>query len=178
MADPGVNLVFMDFACHIKTITTGNPAGTMIVFDLRCSKDHVFEAWFPDSKAYERQRKAGAIGCPVCGATRIDKAPMAPNVATRKGRDATPTAPATPQTAVMPDPREAMARAYLSAVREHIRTNFADVGERFADEARKIHYGETEKRNIHGRATPSEAKALDEEGIEYGTVPFPINLDS
>ena len=62
----------------------------MIVFDLKCPKDHVFEAWFRDSKAFERQRKADAIGCPVCGATRIDKAPMAPNVATHKGRGETP----------------------------------------------------------------------------------------
>ncbi|MEX2649260.1 MAG: DUF1178 family protein [Alphaproteobacteria bacterium] len=146
----------------------------MIVFDLKCPKDHVFEAWFRDSKTYERQRKAGAVSCPACGSTRIDKAVMAPNVATRKGREAAP-AEATPAAAVMPDPREA--RAYAAALREHIRTNFADVGDKFADEARKIHYGEVTKRNIHGRATKDEARALHDEGVEFGTVPFPINLD-
>jgi hypothetical protein len=149
----------------------------MIVFDLKCAKDHVFEAWFPDSKAFERQRKASAIACPSCGATKVDKAPMAPNVATRKGRDDAPVL-AESQAVAQPDPREAMARAYVNAVRSHIRDNFADVGERFADEARKIHYGETDKRSIHGRATRAEAKSLEAEGIEFGTIPFPLNLDS
>lgn len=155
----------------------------MIVFDLKCPDQHVFEAWFRDSKTFERQRKAGSIACPVCGSARIDKAPMAPNVATRKGRDEAPVATEAGDTAVMPDPREAhpsrevMARAYASAVREHIRKNFDDVGDKFADEARKIHYGETDKRNIHGRATKDQAKALADEGVEFSTVPFPINLD-
>ncbi|MBM3583101.1 MAG: DUF1178 family protein [Alphaproteobacteria bacterium] len=149
----------------------------MIVFDLKCPDEHVFEAWFRDSKTFERQRKSGAIACPSCGSTQIDKALMAPNVATRKGRDETPRAEAGTETTMMPDPREAMARAYAQAVREHIRKNFDDVGDKFADEARKIHYGETDKRNIHGRATKDQAKALAEEGVEFGTVPFPINLD-
>ncbi|MGH6720304.1 MAG: DUF1178 family protein [Alphaproteobacteria bacterium] len=149
----------------------------MIVFDLKCPKDHVFEAWFPDSNGFERQRKAGVIACPTCGATNVAKAPMAPNVATRKGRDEA-ALPADGQAVAMPDPREAMARAYMNAVRTHIHANFDDVGERFADEARKIHYGEADKRNIHGRASRAEAKALEDEGVEFGTVPFPLNLDS
>ena len=147
----------------------------MIVFDLKCAKDHVFEAWFPDSEGYERQRKARAIACPMCGATSVAKAPMAPNVATRKGRD---EAPAESQAVVTPDPREATARAYMNVVRQHIRENFDNVGDKFADEARRIHYGEADKRNIHGRATKDEAKALEDEGIDFGTVPFPLNLDS
>jgi len=144
----------------------GNAGVPMIVFDLKCSKNHVFEAWFRDSKAYERQAKAGVLSCAVCGDSRIAKAPMAPNVATRKGTEMTDAQ------------KLAAARRLMAAMREHVTQNFEHVGERFAEEARKIHYGEVEQKGIYGQATPDEAKALDEEGIEFGVLPFPIRPDA
>jgi hypothetical protein len=138
----------------------------MIVFDLRCHMDHVFEAWFRDSRDFERQSRQGLIACPVCGDARVVKAPMAPNVATRKGRDE--------ETLPEAQKRTAAAFAYMQAVREHVTKNFDHVGDKFAEEARKIHYGETDKRNIYGRATKGEAKELRDEGIEFGELPFPI----
>jgi hypothetical protein len=137
----------------------------MIVFDLKCSKNHVFEAWFRDSRTYERQAKAGSLACAVCGDTRIAKAPMAPNVA-RKGGESTDA-----------EKRQAMLKL-MAAMREHVTQNFEHVGERFAEEARKIHYGEVDQKNIVGQATPDEAKALDEEGIEFGVLPFPVRPDA
>jgi hypothetical protein len=138
----------------------------MIVFDLKCSRNHVFEAWFRDSKAFERQAKAGALACAVCGDTRIEKAPMAPNVATRKGGDLSDA-----------EKRKAAAKL-MAAMREHVAQNFEPVGERFAEEARRIHYGEVDPKNIVGRATSEEAKELNEEGIEFGVLPFPAGADA
>ncbi|MSP83548.1 MAG: DUF1178 family protein, partial [Alphaproteobacteria bacterium] len=105
--------------------------------------------------------------CPLCGDGKIVKAPMAPNVATRKGRDDVPT-----------DAAKRTAMAYMHAVREHVTKNFDPVGEKFAEEARKIHYGETDKRNIYGRATPNEAKELRDEGVEFGELPFPVGQET
>ena len=129
----------------------------MILFDLLCAEDHVFEAWFLDSETYESQAASGVIECPVCGDTRIAKALMAPNVA--RGVEAI-------------DPTQvAMVMNQLRAMHEEIARNSDDVGEKFPEEARKIHYGETEKRNIHGRANLDDARALDDEGIEFGVLP-------
>lgn len=129
----------------------------MILFDLLCAEDHVFEAWFLDSETYESQAASGIIECPVCGDTRIAKALMAPNVA--RGMEAI-------------DPTQAaMVMNQLRAMHEEIARNSDDVGENFPEEARKIHYGETEKRNIHGRAKLDDARALDDEGIEFGILP-------
>lgn len=129
----------------------------MILFDLLCDEDHVFEAWFLDSETYESQAASGVIECPVCGDTRIAKALMAPNVA--RGMEAIgPT-------------QAAMVMNQLRAMHEEIARNSDDVGENFPEEARKIHYGETAKRNIHGRANLDDARALDDEGIEFGILP-------
>ncbi|MDE0202999.1 MAG: DUF1178 family protein [Rhodospirillaceae bacterium] len=145
----------------------------MIVFDLKCGKDHVFEAYFADSATYERQAEAGEIACPYCGDVEIAKAPMAPNIAVgNKARGEPETAPA-PTPARKPTPPE-MARAIgtLRRMRTHIEQNFDHVGERFPEEARKIHYGEVERRNIYGDATKEEVGELADEGIEVGEVPW------
>lgn len=127
----------------------------MILYDLRCGQDHGFEGWFRDSKAYDGQRRAGRVVCPICGDKKVRKAPMAPRVA--KGGKG---------------PSEAETLTALREMRRQVEANCDYVGERFADEARKIHYGETEKRGIYGEATDSDSKDLADEGIEVGRIPW------
>jgi hypothetical protein len=134
----------------------------MISFNLRCGKDHVFEAWFKDGKSYDRQAKQGRVACPVCGDNKVAKAPMAPNIAAGVSR-----APAADQAS-----RAAELRATLSKLRESVEKNCDYVGDTFAEEARKIHYKESEQRNIYGEATDQEAESLQEEGIEFGRIPW------
>jgi len=146
----------------------------MIRYALHCEKAHEFESWFPSSESYEAQRKQGFVACPVCGSTQIDKALMAPQVA-RKDRAAAaePAAavPSAPVPVAVVSPAEQELRAKLRELREHIVKSADPVGERFAEEARKIHYGETEHRSIYGQATPEEARELAEEGIEFHALP-------
>lgn len=133
----------------------------MIVFDLKCGKDHVFEAWFRDGAAFDDQANARRIRCPECGDARVAKAPMAPAIA--RGA-AAPAAPA------KPDPG-ARALGRLRAMHDFVEKTFDHVGPRFPEEARKIHYGEAEKRNIYGNATAEEARALADEDIAFGVLP-------
>lgn len=153
----------------------------MIVFDLKCRKDHVFEGWFADSAAFEAQVKAGEVACPVCGDKKVAKALMAPNVATRSSaaKAAELSAPAPEKMLTLAQQKEQAGQvlAMMRAVKEHVEKNFEHVGPRFADEARKIHYGETDKRNIYGQATREQAEELVEEGIEVGQIPDLPNLD-
>ncbi len=149
----------------------------MIKYALHCEKAHEFESWFPSSDSYEAQRSQGFVSCPVCGSTRIDKALMAPQVA-RKDRRAEPVAVAgppvpapLPEPVAMVSPVEQELRAKIRELREHLVKNADHVGDRFAEEARKIHYGETEHRSIYGQATPDEARELAEEGIEFHALP-------
>ncbi len=137
----------------------------MVVYDIRCSHDHVFEAWFPDSAAFDAQAKAGHVACPACGDVRVVRAPMAPNISTGKG-DAERRAAAEHAVKV------------LTNMREFIENSCDNVGGRFAEEARKIHYGESAPRNIYGRATGDEAEALQDEGIEFGELPWPSRGDA
>ena len=146
----------------------------MILFDLKCDSGHRFEAWFRDGASYDSQRNSRKIECPVCGSAAVDKAPMAPNlVRGEAGREAASAPAKAPKTAVRA-PRPKM----LRALREHIEKNCDDVGERFAEEARKVHYGEVEPHNIFGRATAEESNELREEGIEFGEIPWPPRHDS
>jgi hypothetical protein len=133
----------------------------MILYDLKCHSGHVFEAWFRDSAAYDAQRKSRKVQCPVCGTGRVDKAPMAPRLA--KGAADAP---------VSQDHASTQAMEFLGQVRDHIEKNCDYVGPEFAEEARKIHYGETDKRNIYGEASDDEAKSLKEEGVEFGQIPW------
>ncbi|MBM3507673.1 MAG: DUF1178 family protein [Alphaproteobacteria bacterium] len=138
----------------------------MVVYDVRCSHDHVFEAWFPDSAAFDAQVKKGEVSCPVCGDARVARAPMAPNVATGKGDVARKKQMA------------AHAVRMLTKMQAFIEKNCDNVGNRFAEEARKIHYGERESRNICGRATEQEANELRDEGIEFGEIPWRHRSDA
>jgi hypothetical protein len=160
----------------------------MIRYSLSCDRDHEFESWFPSSDAYDAQRKRGLVACPLCGSEKIEKQIMAPRLArTDKapaGVPAVPAAPAstptvpeaaTPQPMALFSEKERELRAMFKALREHVQKNADHVGERFPDEARKMHYGEIEHRSIYGEASPMEARELIEEGIEIH--PLPIIAD-
>ncbi len=142
----------------------------MISYTLRCGRDHTFEAWFRDSATYEKQACAGEVVCPICGDTSIEKAPMAPHVACRQVRDRDRDR--------WPADDVAMLRQALLRLREHIEKNCDYVGDRFAEEARRIHYGEAERRDIYGHATEEEARALEEEDIQFSRLPFLPRTDS
>ncbi|MEX2616884.1 MAG: DUF1178 family protein [Alphaproteobacteria bacterium] len=138
----------------------------MISFNLRCAKDHVFEAWFKDSASYDEQVKRKALSCPSCGGTTIEKGVMAPNISRGSGRRKSDN---------MPSP--AQLRAALLELRTVVEKNCDYVGSEFPEEARKIHYGETDQRNIYGEATAEEATELAEEGIEFGRIPWVSSTD-
>lgn len=157
----------------------------MILYDLRCAQDHLFEAWFRDSAAYDAQAGAGVIACPLCGDTDVTKAPMAPRLATRSSREEREAEPAAPPKHVSPPvPDERLgalmteARRVLGKLREHVESNCDYVGDKFAEEARKIHYGETDPRGIYGEASPDQARELAEEGIEIARIPWLPRQDS
>lgn len=133
----------------------------MIKYELKCRKDHVFEAWFYDSATYDKQAAGGKIVCPVCNSRKITKAPMAPRIGKSKGEVAAAEAK-----------EMAVAMKALRELRDHVEKNADYVGDQFAEEARKIHYGETDKRNIYGEATKEEAKELTEEGIDVAMIPW------
>ncbi len=135
----------------------------MIVFDLRCPDEHVFEVWFASSDAFEQQRAGGMIACPMCGATDVAKAVMAPRVSPKGERAGTP-------------PPEHMKQALkaLAAAQARALEGSRWVGDRFAEEARSMHLGERDHAAIHGQATPAEAKALIEEGVPVAPLPLPV----
>lgn len=143
----------------------------MILFELQCAKGHHFEAWFRNGDAYEKQAADGLIDCPTCGNTSIAKAPMAPSLL--KGRTGAVPALRTGEEEEKKTPSSdaAHVRLLLKALRDHVRTNFDYVGEHFPEEARKIHYGESEERAIYGEANQKEAKELQDEGIPFAILP-------
>ncbi len=147
----------------------------MIRYALSCHKGHGFDSWFPDSSAYDKQAKRGLVTCPHCGSAKVEKAIMAPRLAGKRGKAEAPTAsPAVQanQPVAMMSPQEQEFRAKLKELREHIVKNADDVGQKFPEEARKMHYGESEHRPIYGVASPDDAKSLAEEGIEFMPVPI------
>jgi len=154
----------------------------MILYRLRCSKGHEFESWFKDSKTYERQEKKSLIGCAVCGDGKVERALMSPRIGKADDNKVEPQAPAAPVPAPPSPEQQKMAalarhmpkelRQALLQVRAEVEKNCEHVGDRFADEARKIHYGESDKRGIYGETTDEEAEALAEEGIEFGRLPW------
>lgn len=140
----------------------------MIRYALACEAGHTFESWFPSSDSYDEQVARGLVTCPVCESAKVSKTVMAPRLArTDKAEPAPAAAQPVPMIA---EPARQM-RALLRAVREHVMANSEHVGERFPEEARKIHYGESEERSIYGQASPDEARALVEEGIEVAPLP-------
>jgi hypothetical protein len=153
----------------------------MIRYNLVCGRQHEFESWFASSAAYDKQAKRGLVACPVCGSTKVEKAIMAPRLArTDKSIDmphetaAAPPAAPTPEAAepvAMISPQEREFRTKLKELRDHLTKNAENVGRKFPDEARKMHYGDIEHRSIYGEASPKEAKELHDEGIEFHPLP-------
>ena len=135
----------------------------MIRYALACAEGHEFEAWFAGSDAYEKQRARNIVACPDCGSTSVDKALMAPAVATARKKETMKLA------ANVPEKQEAI--AMLRKLRGQLTENADYVGPKFAEEARRIHYDEAEKRGIYGEASTEEARALADEGIEFHPLP-------
>jgi hypothetical protein len=148
----------------------------MIRYNLHCDRGHAFESWFQSSGAYESQEKRQLVSCPACGSTKVERAIMAPQIVSKKGRDAAPPSPA-PATEAAPTStplmmaQERELRAKLKELRDHIVKNADNVGERFPNEARKMHYGDIEHRPIYGEASPDEARSLIDEGVEVSPLP-------
>jgi hypothetical protein len=146
----------------------------MILYQLKCRHDHRFEAWFRDSKAFDKQAKRRDIECPDCGDTSIEKAPMAPSIASgRRAEDA-------PQTGDEERARD-VAKYILKEmrrIREHVEETCDYVGDQFAEEARRIYYGETDPHGIYGETTEEEAVELAEEDIPVQRIPWPVRKNS
>jgi hypothetical protein len=139
----------------------------VIRYALVCSRGHDFEAWFASSAAYGEQQAAGHLTCPACGSAEVDKALMAPSLAGgRKKEEKTEAVRLAAHTGRRKEIMEA-----LRKLRKHVTDNADYVGPRFPEEARKIHYGETESRGIYGEAAPEEAREMVDEGIEFHPLP-------
>ncbi len=136
----------------------------MIVYNLRCKSGHEFEGWFRDSAAYDWQEREGKLLCPTCNTRKVEKAIMAPAVATGEG----------PPAASAPDPRQM--QQFMTGLRKYVIENAEYVGPKFAEEARKIHYGETNDRHIYGETTLEEARELADEGVDVA--PLPPDLET
>jgi hypothetical protein len=149
----------------------------MIRYDLRCDKGHGFESWFQNFSAYDSQIRRKLVNCPECGSIKVEKAIMAPRIS-KGGKSGMPAAtePAAVSdaetTPLMMAPQEAELRAKLKELRDHVTRNADNVGEKFPNEARKMHYGDIEHRPIYGEASPDEARALMDEGVEV--MPLPV----
>ena len=138
----------------------------MIIYDLKCKEGHKFEGWFKDREAWLEQKSKNLVACPVCGGSDVE---MLPPSLTIMGKD---SRSADKMDAKNPTPTEA-----LQLLQQYVASNFEDVGNRFAEVALKIHYGEEEKRNIRGTTTIQEEESLKEEGIQFVKIPLP-KMDS
>ena len=162
----------------------------MIRYALVCERGHAFESWFQNSGAYEQQVKRALVLCPVCNSIKVEKAIMAPRLLGARKRDEAPkpvaaseaaappaspqepaSQPAAPAPVAMISSQEREFRKKLKELREHLTQNADYVGQKFPEEARKMHYGESERRSIYGEASPDQAKELHEEGIEFHPLP-------
>lgn len=166
----------------------------MIHYQLRCDQGHEFDGWFKDSAGFERQAKRGLIECPSCGGVKVERALMAPHVPSKRrlaqASEAQPTqpmpeaTPAAPESGLAPVPMAAggkmpdHVRAMLQRMRAEVEKNCDYVGEQFADEARKIHRGESDRRGIYGETTPEQVEKLSDEGIEVAAIPWLPRADS
>jgi hypothetical protein len=149
----------------------------MIRYNLRCDRGHAFESWFQSSSAYESQEKRKLVSCPACDSTKVERAIMAPQIVSKKSKDSAAAAPApstevsAPASTPLMMAQERELRAKLKELRDHIVKNADNVGERFPNEARKMHYGDIEHRPIYGEASPEEARSLIDEGVEVSPLP-------
>ena len=139
----------------------------MIKYSLICDKEHEFEGWFGSSDEFDQQAKRGFVDCPICGSNKVSKSLMAPKVSgTKKSGDDSMSV------AQMPTPQmSSQMMEQLRKFKKHVEANAENVGDKFPEEARKIHYGETDARGIYGRASLEEAANLVEEGV--GVMPIP-----
>ncbi|MBX9824560.1 MAG: DUF1178 family protein [Xanthobacteraceae bacterium] len=163
----------------------------MIRYSLVCERKHEFEIWFKNSADYDKQSKRGLVSCPACGSEKVEKALMAPSLGrgTKKEGRAEIAVPAEMSAADAPAPAEGKAqenkaqvammspqerefRSKLKELRDHLTKNAENVGGKFPEEARKMHYGETKHRSIYGEASPKDAKELADEGIEFHPLPM------
>ena len=146
----------------------------MIVFDLECRAGaHRFEGWFANGEAFADQQGRGLVTCPHCGSSEVGKAVMAPNLGRKGNQLSTTSAPQPVAGGKIPQEAQAVL-AKLAAIQAEALSGSRWVGKQFADESRKIHYGETEDSVIHGEATPEQARDLLEEGIAVMPLPFPV----
>ena len=167
----------------------------MIRYSLVCERKHEFEIWFKNSADYDKQSKRGLVSCPACGSEKVEKALMAPSLGrgTKKKSRSEIAVPAEMAAADTPAPAESKApentaqskaqlammspqerefRTKLKELRDHLTKNAENVGGKFPEEARKMHYGETEHRSIYGEASTKEAKELADEGVEFHPLPM------
>jgi hypothetical protein len=155
----------------------------MIHYQLRCDQEHEFDGWFKDGAAFDRQAKRGLVECPVCGETKVHRALMTPAVPKKTSQlpvsmPAVPTPmPAPPGPVKAGGRMPAHMRVMLQSLRAEVEKNCDYVGPQFADEARKIHRGESDKRGIYGEATQAEAEALADEGVEVSSIPWVPRAD-
>ena len=153
----------------------------MKVLDLRCGAGHTFEGWFASEEDYGSQRERGLLDCPVCGNAEVMRLPSAPRLNLSGARAPEPAPAQAPESAGGAAPAPATdlavhgsaAQRFVEAVAELLK-NTQDVGPRFAEEARRIHYGESDAKAIRGQTTPQEREALADEGIEVFTLPVPV----
>lgn len=138
----------------------------MIRFSLACEGGHSFEAWFRNGEDFDRQKESGLVSCPSCGSSEVNKALMAPSVSTGRKKE---------KIALAIGEQQKQALEQLKELSKKVRDNAEYVGEKFAEEARKIHFGETEKRGIYGEANLEEVKELAEDGVEI--MPLPVFPD-
>jgi hypothetical protein len=138
----------------------------MILYDLNCEREHRFESWFRNSNVVEKLIKAGEVTCPRCGSTKVHKAPMAPRIA-KSDETSQATCAEQQELEVAMD----KANTALKELRDVIEKNFEHVGDKFPDEARRIHYGEAKERRIYGNASKEDARKLLDEGIEVYAIP-------
>jgi hypothetical protein len=137
----------------------------MIHLSLRCEQDHSFDGWFRNSEDFDKQAKKGLVNCPACGSTSVERALMAPSVSTSRRKE---------KMALAMNAVQKKARDELKALVAKMREDADYVGDKFAEEARKIHFGEIDPRGIYGEATSEEAKSLAEDGVEFMPLPdFP-----
>lgn len=146
----------------------------MILYELICENAHGFESWFRNSETYDAQVAAGEVTCPMCGTMAVSKALMAPRLSPRRRETAPVLGPSgeAETTVAAGNPQSARLTALLQEVRAEIEQTFTDVGDRFAEEARRMHYNEREAAPIYGEATLDDARDLIEEGIEVMPLPW------
>jgi hypothetical protein len=148
----------------------------MIVYDLACCDGHRFEGWFGSSADFEDQRARGLLACPTCGASDVTKAPMAPAVPAKGNsrQEVLPPQASRPManTPLPPEMQQAL-KALAKAQAEALKSS-TWVGDKFAEETRRMHYGERDEAPIHGQASLAEAKALIDEGVPVAPLPFPV----